>query len=157
MRKKSFRPFCHHRYINSNKLKSKELEDDNLVKVKFELKSFAEWKSPVLPLGTTALLGFWVEWIFTAVVFRTFFCWKENRQILFTGVACSKYRHVCFWEAVSKNVGLSSLLACLAMHAQRSLKRKQTVCEPATSPLFLDACWGHLQTSKPFSTFNFPL
>ena len=74
MRKKPFRPFCYHRYINSNKLKSKELEGDNLVKVKFELESFAEWKSPVLPRATTTLLGFWVEWIFTAVVFRPFFC-----------------------------------------------------------------------------------
>lgn len=74
MRKKPFRPFYHHRYINSNKLKSKELDGDNLVKVKFELESFAEWKSPVLPRATTTLLGFWVEWIFTAVVFRPFFC-----------------------------------------------------------------------------------
>lgn len=67
MWKKSFRPFL------SNKLKSKELEDNNLVEMKFELESFAKWKSPVLPRVTT-LLGFWVKWIFTAVVFRTFFC-----------------------------------------------------------------------------------
>lgn len=48
--------------------------------MKFELESFSEWKTSVMPLMTAAALCFWVQRVFPIVVFCTFFCWWKSEQ-----------------------------------------------------------------------------